>query len=106
MKFGNLVKLIVQYCWKKIQPCKGFQCEVREASKWLDLFPVKGRLAGGGAQNRETQNRDSENPEKSKSLQPKIPDFGLSGFWGEPVWQCPPIELGWGTSVPPDLTLK
>ena len=42
MKFGNLVKLMDQYCGKKIHPCKGFQCEVTEASKWVELLPVKG----------------------------------------------------------------
>ena len=45
MKFCNLVKLMDQYCGEKIQPCKGFQYEVTEASKWPELFHVKGSLA-------------------------------------------------------------
>ena len=45
MKFCNLVKLMDQYCGKKIQPCRGFQYDVTEASKWHELFHVKESLA-------------------------------------------------------------
>ena len=45
MKFFNLVKLMDQYCGKKFQPCRGFQYKVTEASKWPELFHVKGSLA-------------------------------------------------------------
>ena len=45
MKFCNLVKLMDQYCGKKFQPCRGFQYEVTEATKWPELFHVKGSLA-------------------------------------------------------------
>ena len=34
-----------QYCVKKFQPCRGFQYEVTGASKWPELFHVKGSLA-------------------------------------------------------------
>ena len=34
-----------QYCGKKIQSCRAFQYQVTEASKWPDLFHVKGSLA-------------------------------------------------------------
>ena len=45
MNFCNLVKLMDQYCGKKFLPCRGFQYEVTEASKWPDLFHVKGSQA-------------------------------------------------------------
>ena len=45
MKFCNLVKLMDQYCGEKFQPCRGFQYEVTEASKWPELIHVKGSLA-------------------------------------------------------------
>ena len=43
MIFRTLVKLR-DYWGEKIQPCTGFQCEFTEASKWLELLPVKGSL--------------------------------------------------------------
>ena len=46
MKFCNLVKLVDQYCGNEFQPCRGFQYEVTEASKWPELFHVKGSLSG------------------------------------------------------------
>ena len=52
MKLGNLIKLMDQYRGEKIQPCRGFQCEVTERSKWLELLPVKGSLEGHGRSNR------------------------------------------------------
>ena len=45
MKFCNLVKFMDQYCGKKFQPCRDFQYEVTEVSKWPELFHVKGSLA-------------------------------------------------------------
>ena len=45
MIFCNLVKLMDQYCGKKFQPCRSFQYEVTEATKWPELFHVKGNLA-------------------------------------------------------------
>ena len=45
MKFLNLVNLMDQYCGKKFPPGRGFQYEVTEASKWPELFHVKGSLA-------------------------------------------------------------
>ena len=46
MKFCHLVKPMDQYCGKKFHPCRGFEYEVTEASKWPELFHVdEGSLA-------------------------------------------------------------
>ena len=45
MKFCNLVKLKDQYCGGKFQLCRGFQYEVKEATKRPGLFYVKASLA-------------------------------------------------------------
>ena len=49
MKFDNLAKLMQQ---KKKLSHVVFQCEVTEASKWLELLPVKGSLAVHARPNR------------------------------------------------------